>query len=170
MNEPLRVLFLCTQNSARSQIAEALLRRKGAGRFHVTSAGTEPASAVHPLTMAVLLRAGIDWEGRRPRSIEAVMGGEAWDLVITVCDRARETCPRLPGQPVTAHWGIADPAAVSGSDAAADAAFWEALTFLSRRIDLLCALPDEKLRGLALESSISGLLAETDAATERRPE
>jgi protein-tyrosine-phosphatase len=120
--------------------------------------------------MAVLLRAGIDWEGRRPRSIEAVMGGEAWDLVITVCDRARETCPRLPGQPVTAHWGIADPAAVSASDAAADAAFWEALTFLSRRIDLLCALPDEKLRGLALESSISGLLAETDAATERRPE
>lgn len=155
---PLRVLFLCTQNSARSQIAEALLERRSGRRFVAASAGTEPAKSVHPLAVDALRRAGIEWSHRRPKGIEEVASGEAWDLVITVCDRARESCPRLPGRPVTAHWGMPDPAAAAaGGEAEPEAVFWVTLTMLSRRIDLLCALPDEKLRGLALASSVGEL-------------
>ena len=147
---PIRVLFLCTHNSARSQIAEALLSRKRQGRFEVASAGTEPGEAVHPLALDALARAGIDWSGARPKGLEAVLDGTVWDLVITVCDRAREACPRLPGRPVTVHWGMPDPAAEEGGEETRKAAFWDVLTFLGRRVDLLCALPDHKLRGMSL--------------------
>ena len=153
---PLRVLFLCTHNSARSQIAEALLQRRGQGRFRPASAGSDPASGVHPLALRALWRTGIDWSGHSPKSFDAVLrDGQSWDLVITVCDKAREACPSLSGRPVAAHWGILDPTAVVGTDEVRDAAFWDALTFLSRRIDLLCALPDEKVRGLALRTSLA---------------
>lgn len=105
---PLRVLFLCTQNSARSQIAEALLARKGHERFVVASAGTHPARSVHPFTVAALREYAIDWSHATPRGLEEV-GDREWDLIITVCDRARENCPTFPGRPVFAHWGMGRP-------------------------------------------------------------
>ena len=100
---PLSVLFLCTGNSARSQIAEALLERKGRGELVVGSAGSNPALAVNPLAIEVLRTHGIEWEGKRPKSIDAVRARD-WDLIVTVCDRARESCPTFPGRPVFAHW------------------------------------------------------------------
>jgi arsenate reductase len=146
---PLRVLFICTGNSARSQIAEALLRRKGRDRFEVGSAGARPAPAVHPNTIAVLSEYGIDWTAARPKGLDAV-ADRAWDLVITVCDRIKEDCPTFPGKPVFAHWGVPDPATIS-ADAARRLAFRDAVQFLSRRIDLLLALPVERLERRALE-------------------
>lgn len=166
--EPHRVLFLCTHNSARSQIAEALLSRKGRGRFHVASAGTEPAAEIHPLALRALSRAGIQWETRRPKSVDEVLEGRSWDLVITVCEKARETCPQLPGYPVPAYWGIPDPADMEGDEEIRDAAFWDTLSMLGRRIDLLCALPDEKLRGLASRTGMSDMGAEESAAATER--
>jgi arsenate reductase (thioredoxin) len=140
--QPLRVLFLCTHDSARSQIAEALLERKGRGRFLAASTATEPAPRVHPLAVQVLREIGIEWNGRHPKTIGAI-AGEQWDFVITVCDHARESCPTLPGQPVFAHWGIEDPAAAEGDEAQRHRAFHDALTYLSRRIDLMLAIPFE---------------------------
>lgn len=166
-HEPLRVLFLCTHNSARSQMAEALLARRGGERFRVASAGTEPSAEVHPLARKALRRAGTDWMGGRPKSVDAVAEEGRWDVVITVCDKAREACPRLPGHAVTAHWGIPDPAEARGDEQAREAAFWNALRTLARRIDLLCALPDEKLRGLALKSAVREIgAAEHEAGTD----
>jgi arsenate reductase len=151
--EPVRVLFLCTQNAARSQIAEALLSRRGRSRFVAASAGTEPAARIHPLTASTLRRAGIDWEQARPRSVGEVLDGPGWDMVITLCDRARETCPTLPAGTVTAHWSIPDPS-VADSGEEGTSAFWNVLTMISRRIDLLCALPDEKVRELSAGQTI----------------
>src|SRR5688572_1605250 len=98
-DSPIRVLFLCTHNSARSQIAEALLDRKSHGVYEVASAGTEPTAAIHPLTAETLSRVGIDWSSHLPKPIEDVVN-LPWDLVITVCDRAQETCPTFPSRPV----------------------------------------------------------------------
>lgn len=150
---PLRVLFLCTRNSARSQFAEALLERKGRDRFQVESAGAEPAAQVHPLTVETLRRVGTEWDDRRPKGLESV-SEQGWDLVITVCEKAHESCPRLPGRPVTAHWSVPDPEEAEGERPVREAAFWDAFTILTRRIDLLCALPDRKLRGLALKAAM----------------
>jgi protein-tyrosine-phosphatase len=145
-DNPLRVLFLCTRNSARSQIAEALLARKGRDNYVVASAGTDPGDAVHPLAVDTLARVGIDWSQHKPQSIEQV-AHEPWDIVITVCDRAHENCPTFPGRPVTAHWSLPDPAEVS--EDRAPNAFWNTLNVLSRRIDLLIALGKNRLRELA---------------------
>lgn len=153
---PLRVLFLCTGNSARSQIAEALLQRKGRGDFEAGSAGSNPAPKVHPLTLDVLHQHGIDWTGRTPKGMDAVQG-QRWDFVITVCDRARESCPTFPGQPVYAHWGMPDPAAVAESPAAQARAFQETLVYLSRRLDLFLALPIEKLERAVLEQRVRAI-------------
>lgn len=153
-HEPLRVLFICTGNSARSQIAEALLRRKGRDRFEVGSAGARPAAAVHPNTIAVLREYGIDWTAARPKGLDAV-ADRAWDLVITVCDRIKEDCPTFPGKPVFARWGVPDPAAIS-ADEPRRLAFRDAVQFLSRRIDLLLALPIERLERRALELRVAG--------------
>jgi protein-tyrosine-phosphatase len=146
--EALRVLFLCTGNSARSQIAEALLTRKAHGRFVVKSAGTEPAAAVNPGALEVLRDYGIEWDGH-PKHVDSLRR-EKWDLVITVCDKAKESCPTMPGEPMFAHWGMPDPAAVE-DDEARRRAFRETIQFLSRRIDLLLALPIESLERRALE-------------------
>jgi protein-tyrosine-phosphatase len=154
--QPLRVLFLCTGNSARSQMAEAVLNRKGAGRFEAHSAGSHPADRVNPLAIQALQEAGITWRGHAPRGIEG-LDQESWDFVITVCDRAREACPVFPGQPILAHWGMPDPAAVIGTEDGRHAAFVEALTLISRRIDLLLALPVEKLERLALELRVRAI-------------
>ena len=150
---PFQVLILCTGNSARSQIAEALLQRKSAGRFVVESAGSTPAARVNSFAVEVLREAGINWEGRTPRGLDAV-ADRHWDFVITVCDRAREACPILPGQPIMAHWGMADPAAVEGDQAEQRRAFHSALVLLNRRIDLFLALPLEKLERLAAERGV----------------
>ena len=150
---PLRLLILCTGNSARSQIAEALFSTKGRGRFEAASAGTRPAARVNPFAVEALAEAGIDWTGRTPRGMDG-LDQERWDFVITVCDRARESCPYFPGQPVLAHWGMPDPAEVEGGDDVKRAAFRDTLVTLSRRIDLLLALPIDKLERLALERRV----------------
>lgn len=153
----LRVLFLCTGNSARSQIAELLLNRKAAGRFVAESAGSEPAGAVNPYAIEALERHGYFWTGnRKPRGLDGLIEQE-WDLVITVCDRAKEACPFFPGQPVKAHWGMPDPASVTGTVDEKRRAFDDTVILLNRRIDLLLALPIEKLSRLALERRVEDI-------------
>ena len=120
-DRPIRVLFVCTGNSARSQIAEALLGRLGGDDFEVRSAGTEPGG-VNPYTIRALADAGIDWSGARSKSVTEFMG-QHWDCVITVCDRARQTCPIFPGEHESLHWGLDDPAAVEGTEEEKLAAF-----------------------------------------------
>jgi arsenate reductase len=137
---PLRVLFLCTGNSARSQMAEAALNQRGGGRFVAESAGSEPAARVNPFALDALRDAGIRWQGHPPRGLDT-LEREAWDIVITVCDQAREACPVVPGHPVVAHWGMTDPAAVEGDPERKRHAFREALQLINQRLDLLLALP-----------------------------
>jgi arsenate reductase (thioredoxin) len=156
---PLRVLILCTGNSARSQMAEAILNHKGRGRFIAESAGSQPAARVNPFAVEALREAGIDWKGRRPRGIDDLTTS-SWDIVITVCDRAKEACPIFPGQPALAHWGMEDPAAVEGDDQIKRRAFGEALQLISRRTDLMVALPVEKLERLALQERLRAIGAE----------
>ncbi|MGH7620189.1 MAG: arsenate reductase ArsC [Gemmatimonadaceae bacterium] len=157
----LSVLFLCTHNSARSQIAEALFVRKAeraaSGRYRVASAGSTPGQRVHPGAVRALNDYGIDWAGKRPKSIDDV-NHELWDLVITVCDRAKEACPTMPGQPAYAHWGMDDPSEMTGPEQ--DRAFKETLTHLSRRIDLLLSIPFETLERRALETRVQGIADE----------
>jgi len=155
-NRPLRVLFLCTGNSARSQIAETILNRAGRGRFVGESAGAQPATRVNPLAIEVLERYGYFWTGHAPRSL-AGLEQEDWDFVITVCDQAKEACPIFTGQPVVAHWGMPDPAAVRGTDEEKRRAFEDALLTIRRRLDLFVSLPIEKLTRLALEKRVRGI-------------
>ena len=159
---PLRVLFLCTHNSARSQMAEALLAAKGEQqapeRFEAGSAGSTPGTRVHPMAIEALAAYGIEWPGR-PKSVDSVCG-EPWDLIITVCDRAKETCPVFPGQPAFAHWGMDDPSEVEGDRETQRRAFREALTYLARRIDLLIALPVDRLERIALEKRVQHIAEE----------
>ena len=155
-NPPFRVLVLCTGNSARSQIAEALLNRKGRGRFLAESAGSKPAARVNPLAVQALAEGGIDWAGHQPRGLDG-LESESWDFVITVCDRAKEACPYFPGQPVLAHWGMPDPAEVEGDEAGKLQAFRDTVATLGRRIDLLLALPIEKLERLVLEQRVRAI-------------
>jgi arsenate reductase (thioredoxin) len=148
-----RVLFLCTGNSARSQIAEALLNHRGAGRFEAASAGTAPAAAVNPGAMQVLAESGITWRGHPPRTIDG-LEREPWDLVVTVCDDAKESCPIFPAGPVIVHWGMPDPAAVKGDESASRSAFRGTLALLRQRIEALVSLPVERLRRPELESRL----------------
>ena len=129
---PIRVIFVCTGNSARSQMAEAILRRDGGGSFEVVSAGVDPRG-VHPLTIKALARAGIDIAGAESKSVGRFLG-QRFDYVITVCDRARATCPVFPGGNQTLHWGIEDPVEVEGSEAERLSAFEQAMTEISGRI------------------------------------
>lgn len=152
---PRRILILCTGNSARSQIAEALFAQKGKGRFLVGSAGSRPAARVNPGAVEVLAEAGIDWANREPKGFDAVMA-QPWDFVITVCDNAREACPIFPGTPIVAHWGMPDPAEVEG-DEARRRAFRDTLTVLARRIDLFLALPVEKLDRMILDQRVKAI-------------
>lgn len=130
--ERFSVLFLCTGNSARSQIAEAILTRRGKGRFRVGSAGVSPAPEVNPLAVETLREYGIDWTGRHPKTIDQVTD-QPWDFVITVCDNAKESCPIFPGKPVFAHWGMQDPAEVTGDNERKREAFRLTALFLARR-------------------------------------
>jgi arsenate reductase len=153
------VLFLCTGNSARSILAEALINdpRVGRGKFKGFSAGSHPKGDVHPLALETLRDARFPTDGFRSKSWEEFgqRGAPQLDFVFTVCDQAAaEPCPVWPGQPMTAHWGIPDPAAVQGSDAERRRAFRDAFTVLRRRIELFACLPLEKLDRLAIQREI----------------
>jgi protein-tyrosine-phosphatase len=137
-------------------MAETILNLKGKERFIAESAGSRPADRINPYAVEVLREGGIEWQGHPPRGLEG-LDQVAWDFVITVCDKARESCPFFPGQPILAHWGMPDPAAVQGHDLAKRSAFLDALTLISRRIDLMLALPVEKLERLALEARVQAI-------------
>ena len=137
-------------------MAEALLNWKGKGRFEAASAGSRPADRVNPLAIEMLRQYDIPWRGRAPRGVDG-LEREPWDFVITVCDRAKESCPVFPGQPMLAHWGMPDPAEVDGDEPTKQAAFRDAFLLISRRIDLLLALPLEKLERLALAARVRSI-------------
>jgi protein-tyrosine-phosphatase len=159
---PIRVLFLCTANSARSQIAEALLARRGRGAFIVASAGTEPGEQVRSEALDALREIGIDWSHGRPKGLDAVSRDE-WDLVITLCDRSRETCPRVPGRPIYTHWGVPDPA--TAESRRRQDAFRDTVALIAWRIDLMLALPFASLEELAAQERLRGIgQASPDAA------
>jgi arsenate reductase (thioredoxin) len=147
----LRVLFLCTGNSARSILAEHFLRRFDAVHFDAYSAGAAPSGAVHPLALEMLRDVyRIDPKAARSKSWEEYRD-ERFDFVITLCDKARESCPVWPGQPILAHWGSEDPDAASGTEAEKRRVFRRVAQEIYRRVELLCALPIEKLDRLRLE-------------------
>jgi protein-tyrosine-phosphatase len=151
------VLFLCTGNSARSILAEAYLNARGEGRFVAYSAGSHPAGKVNPFALELLKKHRLDTSDLRSKNWEefARPGAPKLDFVFTVCDNAAgEACPLWPGQPVTAHWGVADPAAVQGSDEEKRKAFLKAFTELSTRINLMLALPMDKLDRQALTGKL----------------
>jgi arsenate reductase len=141
MSQPLRVLFLCTGNSARSQIAEALLRHVGKGAIEVESAGTVPQPEIHPLARrAVKKLLDLDMHGQYPKTLDRFLG-QRFDYVITVCDRAAESCPVFPGDPERIHWNFEDPAAVVGSEEERQKAFDATATLMLSRIRLWLSLP-----------------------------
>jgi len=151
------VLFLCTGNSARSIIAEAILNRDGKRRFRAFSAGSQPRGEVNPHALNLLRRSGYDTSGLRSKTWTefAHPAAPQLDFVFTVCDNAAgESCPLWPGQPVTAHWGIPDPAAATGSEAEIACAFDDACRMLRRRIELFLALPIARLDRLVLASKV----------------
>jgi arsenate reductase len=151
------VLFLCTGNSARSIIAESVLRKSGAGKFNAYSAGSYPKGEVHPLAIEALQGHGFPVEGLRSKSWDefAMEGAPELDFVFTVCDNAAgEACPVWPGQPMTAHWGLEDPAAVEGTDADRRVAFGQTLRYMKLRLAAFAALPVESLERLSLTAKL----------------
>ncbi|MBT9476906.1 arsenate reductase ArsC [Polaromonas sp.] len=160
---PLHVLFLCTHNSARSILAEAVLNHIGKGRFKAFSAGSSPRDnqQPNPLGLQVLEHAGISTQGLRSKSWDEFARSDAphMDLVITVCDNAAgEVCPFWPAQPATAHWGYADPSAIEGPEAQKLEAFRQTLLALNRRLTLLVSLPPEKLERALLQGTARDLI------------
>lgn len=165
-NQPKQVLFLCTGNSARSVLSEALLNDKGQGRFKAYSAGSKPTGAVNPLTLRLLADKGYDTGFARSKSWDEFAGPNAMpsDFVITVCDSAAgETCPIWPGHPMSAHWGVPDPAAVEGDEATRMSAFEAAYAQLERRVEAFLALPMDTLEGDALKKAIAKIGQMDDA-------
>src|SRR3984893_3517458 len=147
------VLFLCTGNSARSIMAEAILRKNGRGRFHAFSAGSQPKGAVNPFAIKVLKSLDYPSDDLRSKSWQEVTRADApvMEFVFTVCDNAAgEACPIWPGQPMTAHWGVEDPADVGGSDIEREAAFVAALRYLKNRIAIFTSLPLQSIDRLSL--------------------
>ena len=158
LTTPLNILFLCTHNSARSILAEALLNEMGEGRFKAYSAGSNPSENQEPkpLALHVLKQAGVSVEGLYSKSWDEFSGPEApkMNLIITVCDDAAgETCPIWPGHPATAHWGYADPSNVGTTDEEKLAAFSQTMLMIRRRLELLISLPIEKLEQSNLQAS-----------------
>jgi arsenate reductase len=154
---PFNALFLCTGNSARSILAEAILNKLGEGRFRAYSAGSEPKGAVHPQTLRLLERLGHDTSTLRSKSWNefAKPGAPALDFIFTVCDNAAgEACPVWPGKPATAHWGIPDPAEATGSDAEIAQAFADAYRMMSQRIGAFIALPIRSLDANSLQANL----------------
>ena len=154
---PFNVLFLCTGNSARAIMAEAILNKLGAGKFRAFSAGSHPKGQVHPETTRLLRSLGYDVSGFRSKSWNefARPGGPPLDFVFTVCDNAAgETCPVWPGQPMTAHWGVPDPAEATGNSAEIALAFKDAYRMLERRIGIFVSLPLRSLDQLSLQNKL----------------
>lgn len=154
------VLFLCTGNSARSILGEALLNSMGRGRFRAWSAGSHPGGRVNPFALEILEKNGFSTEGLRSKSWDefAAPGAPEFDFIFTVCDSAAaETCPVWPGHPMSAHWGIPDPAAVEGEDEAKRRAFRDAFSRLQRRISLLVNLPVQSLDKLSLQKQLADI-------------
>ncbi len=152
------VLFLCTGNTARSILAESILRKAGAGKFQSYSAGSHPKGMVNPFALKVLAAHGYPTDGLRSKSWNELAGpgAPAMDFVVTVCDSAAgEACPLWRGSPVTAHWGIEDPAAVEGSDLDKERAFEQAFRYLSRRIEAFASLPVSGLDAIKLRAELS---------------
>jgi arsenate reductase (thioredoxin) len=163
------VLFLCTGNSARSIIAEAILNREGRGRFKAVSAGSHPKGKINPRTLDLLRKFNYDVSTLRSKSWGefAQAGSLDLDFVFTVCDNAAgEACPLWPGQPITAHWGIPDPAAATGSEAEIALAFRDAYRMLNRRIELFLALPIAKLDRPVLTTRLKAI-GRSEGATEK---
>ncbi len=151
------VLFICTGNSARSIMAEALMNQAGGGRFNAFSAGSHPAGSVNPLALQALAWLRLPTDGYRSKSWDefAKPGAPPLDFVLTVCDKAAgETCPVWPGQPMTAHWGVPDPAVAGGSDEEKARHFNDAALTLKRRIDLMLALPLARLDAMSLQHQL----------------
>jgi len=166
------VLFLCTGNSARSVIAEAILNKLGLGRFHANSAGSQPKGSVNPHTIKLLRGLGFDTSAYRSKSWNEFTkpGAPKFDFVFTVCDNAAaETCPLWPGQPMTAHWGVPDPAAAQGSAAEIAMAFKDAYRMLNQRIAIFVALPIGKLDQLSLKNRLKEI-GRMDSATAKARE
>jgi arsenate reductase len=163
------VLFLCTGNSARSILAESLLRQLGEGRFNAFSAGSFPKGEVHPLALQLLLEQGLPTGDLRSKSWNefSAPGAPVMDFVFTVCDQAAgEVCPVWPGQPVTAHWGIPDPAGVDGSEAERMLAFREAFRSLERRLKIFVSLPIVQLDRVTLTRRVEAIGRLRDDAVE----
>ena len=151
---PYNILFLCTGNSARSILAEAIMNRVGAGKFVAYSAGSMPKGEVHPQALKLLARLGHPIEGLRSKAWDefAAPGAPPLDFIVTVCDNAAgEVCPIWPGRPVRSHWGLPDPAAVEGTDTEVALAFADTYRMLSNRIGLFAALPLAKLDAMSLQ-------------------
>jgi arsenate reductase len=171
-DRPYNVLFLCTGNSARSIIAEAILNKIGSGWFRAWSAGSQPKGRVNPRTLTLLRGLGFDTSGFRSKSWNefAKPGAPALDFVFTVCDNAAgEACPVWPGKPITAHWGISDPAEATGTEAQIGQAFSDAYRMLNQRIGLFTSLPIASLDKLTLQNRLreigrsQGATAKADA-------
>lgn len=156
---PWRVLFLCTGNSARSIIAESLLWHWGGDRFEVHSAGSQPTGAIQPLALQLLERYGLPTDGLRSKSLDVYTGPDTppFDFVITVCDHAAEQCPMFPGQPITAHWGLPDPATVEGDEAQRMQAYRNVLADFERRIKLFLNLPLASLDRLSSQNRVRAI-------------
>jgi len=168
-DEMFNVLFLCTGNTARSVLAEGILRKIGGGTFRAFSAGSQPKGTVNPFALKVLAAHGHPTDGFRSKSWEEYSGPGAprMHFVITVCDSAAgESCPLWPGQPMTAHWGIEDPAAVEGTDIEKERAFEQAFRFMSRRIEAFVSLPVASLDKLLLQSEMRRI-GELDGASSK---
>jgi arsenate reductase (thioredoxin) len=167
--EPYNVLFLCTGNSARSIMAEAILNRAGQGKFRAFSAGSQPKGQVHPYTLDLLRRLSFDVSGVRSKSWKEFSGPSApkLDFVFTVCDNAaQETCPVWPGQPMTAHWGVPDPAAASGNEAEVRLAFADTLRMLTNRVNIFVSLPLRSLDQLTLQRQLDSIGKTKDKGDE----
>ncbi|MBI2255037.1 MAG: arsenate reductase ArsC [Proteobacteria bacterium] len=165
------VLFLCTGNSARSILAESILRKDGTKHFHAFSAGSLPKGQVHPMALKVLSDAGYPIDGFRSKSWDEFASHDApqMDFVFTVCDNAAgEVCPVWPGQPISAHWGIEDPAAVMGSPLEQEAAFVTALRYMKNRIAAFTSLPLASLDRMTLGAKLAEI-GTRDGATQQRP-
>ena len=159
-DQTFNVLFLCTGNSARSILAESILNQIGGGRFRAFSAGSHPSGAVNPYVLDLLKQQGLPTHGLRSKSWDEFASPDAplLDFVFTVCDNAAgEVCPIWPGQPMTAHWGIEDPAAVEGDDAAKRHAVSAAFRLLNRRVLLFTSLPIARLDAMSLKNELDGI-------------